>query len=143
MGFCFIFMTTFALLFTLCAIGISETSYLIKKRISLQKPICFIGQDCIIVLSSTYNKIFGIPNDLLGFFFYCITACIIALLVIGVQPIWLWDAVLKAMVIFGSALSLFFTYLQWKVIRAWCFWCLMSACTIWLMGCIIFISNIL
>lgn len=136
-------MTTFALLFTLCAIGISETSYLIKKRISLQKPICFIGQDCTIVLSSKYNKIFGISNDTLGFLFYCVIAIITALLVIGVEPLWLWDAIFKAMIIFGSGLSVFLTYLQWKVIKAWCFWCLMSACTIWLMACIIFISNIL
>jgi len=136
-------MTAFALLFTICAIGISETSYLIKKRIALEKPICIIGQDCAQVLSSAYNKIFfGIPNDILGLLFYIMGAGITAFLVIGIQPMWFWSMLFKIMIILGSLLSLFFIYLQWKVIKAWCFWCVMSACTIWLMGIIILIRNI-
>jgi uncharacterized membrane protein len=133
-------MTLFALLFTICAIGISETSYLIKKRIALEKPICFIGQNCAIVLSSVYNKLFGVPNDILGLIFYVIGACITAFFVIGIQPLWLWDAIFKTIIIAGSVLSLFLVYLQWKVINAWCFWCIMSACTIWLMGIILLIN---
>ena len=136
-------MTSYALLFTLAAIGISETVYLIRKRIAAEKPICPIGDSCTLVLTSKYNKIFIIQNDVWGLLFYIATSFIAAFLVIGVEPLSFWYFVLKFSVAFGALLSLFFTYLQWRVIRAWCFWCLMSAFTIWLMGIIIIASGLI
>jgi uncharacterized membrane protein len=135
-------MTSFALLFTLAAIGISETIYLVRKRIASEKPVCPIGGGCEVVLRSKYNKLFFIPNDLLGFFAYIAIAVLSAFLVSGVPPMLLWFKLL--LLIVGTALfmSLFFTYLQWKVIRAWCFWCLMSAATIFLMSVILFFGLI-
>lgn len=135
-------MTAFALLFTLSAIGVSETVYLIRKRIASEKPICPIGGGCTLVLTSKYNKIFIIPNDILGLLFYIIASFIAAFLVIGVEPLAFWGFIFKLSVAFGALLSMFFTYLQWRVIRAWCFWCLMSAFTIWLMGIIIVVSGL-
>ena len=88
-------MTSYALLFTLSAIGISETVYLIRKRIASEKPICPIGDDCALVLESKYNKIFIIPNDVLGLFFYIATSFISAFLVIGVEPLAFWDLIFK------------------------------------------------
>lgn len=134
-------MTAFALLFTLSAIGISETVYLIRKRIASERPVCVIGEDCTLVLTSAYSKIFLIPNDVLGLFFYITASVISGFLVVGVEPLVFWSVVFKLSVAGGALLSLFFTYLQWRVIRAWCFWCLMSACTIWLMGIIIIVSD--
>lgn len=135
-------MTSFALIFTLSAIGISEIVYLIRKRIALEKPICPIGGDCEIVLTSKYSKIFIIPLDIFGLLFYIVVSSIAAFLVIGVEPVFVWDFVLKILIAVASLLSIFLTYLQWRVIRAWCFWCLMSAFTIWLMGIIIVIGVI-
>lgn len=135
-------MTSQALIFTLSALGISETVYLIKKRLLSERPICVVGEDCIKVLQSSWSKVFIIPNDVLGLLFYIVCSMITAFLVIGVEPLWLWDTVIKIMVLFGSLLSVFFTYLQFKVIKAWCFWCLMSAYTIWLMGSIILLSKL-
>lgn len=134
-------MTAFALLFTLSAIGISETVYLIKNRVAAQKPICPIGKDCVLVLRSRWNKIFIIPNDILGLLFYVLVSVVTGFLVIGIEPLLFWSFIIKISVAFGVFLSLFFTYLQWRVIQAWCFWCLMSACTIWLMGITIVISS--
>ena len=134
-------MTSYALLFTLSAIGISETVYLIRKRIAEEKPICPIGDDCVLVLTSKYNKIFIIPNDVLGLLFYIMVSFISAFLVIGVGPLVFWDFIFKFSVAISALLSIALTYLQWRVIRAWCFWCLMSAFTIWLMGIIIIISS--
>ncbi|KKU91111.1 MAG: hypothetical protein UY23_C0004G0056 [Candidatus Jorgensenbacteria bacterium GW2011_GWA1_48_11] len=136
-------MTSLALLFTLSAIGISETVYLIRKRIALQKPVCLIGENCAAVLESKYNRIFIVPNDILGLLFYIASSFIAAFLVIAVEPVTLWDILFKIMVGMGTLLSFFFTYLQWRVIRIWCFWCLMSAFTIWLMGVILLVSNLL
>ncbi len=136
-------MTSFALLFTLSAIGISETVYLTRKRIASEKPICPIGEGCVTVLTSKYSKLFIIPNDVLGLTAYIVIAFIAAFLVIGVEPMFLWNFSLKILVVVASLMSIFFTYLQWRVIHAWCFWCLMSAFTIWLMGIIILVSTMI
>lgn len=135
-------MTSLALLFTLSAIGISETVYLIKQRINTQGAFCVIGQGCMQVLESKWRKIFIIPNDILGLFFYISTSSISAFLVIGLGPPAFWNTLLELAVGVGALMSIFFTYLQWRVLRSWCFWCLMSACTIWLMGIVILVSNI-
>lgn len=133
-------MTSFALLFTLAAIGISETVYLIRKRIASEKPVCPIGGGCVTVLTSKYSKLFFIPNDVLGLLAYVAIAFIAAFLVVEVEPLFLWSLFLSSLVLGASIMSFFLTYLQWRVIHAWCFWCLMSACTIWLMGLIIVVN---
>ena len=135
-------MTTFALLFTLSAIGISETVYLIRTRIAAEQPVCPIGEGCATVLTSKYSKIFIIPNDILGLLAYVVISVIAALLVIEVN-VSFWGVVIKILIGFASLVSLFFTYLQWREIRAWCFWCLMSAFTIWLMALIIILSAVI
>ncbi|MBP9748251.1 MAG: vitamin K epoxide reductase family protein [Candidatus Pacebacteria bacterium] len=136
-------MTSFALLFTLASIGISETVYLIRKRIASEKPICPIGNDCSVVLSSKYSKFFLVPNDVLGLMAYIIMAVVTAFLVIGVPGETIWFLILKVFVTIASVMSAIFTYLQWKVIKAWCFWCLMSAFTIWMMAIILIVSSII
>ena len=130
-------LTPHALLFTIAAIGVSETSYLIRKRIIDERPVCPIGEGCATVLNSKYNRFFfGIHNDVAGMAFYVGFAILIGALVIGTA----YDALLLLLaeiMLAGAALmSLIFIYLQWRVIRAWCFWCLMSAATIGLMAII-------
>ncbi len=134
-------MTAFAWLFTLAAVGIAETAYLIRKRIESEKPVCPIGGGCEIVLGSRYNKIFGVHNDILGFLFYMATAVLTGFLVIGVEPLVWWNTIVLAMVAGAAAMSLALIYLQWQVIKAWCFWCLMSAATIAGMALILSIRN--
>lgn len=135
-------MTPQALLFTLAAIGISETVYLVRKRIMQERPVCIIGETCHQVLESRYNKMFIIPNDVLGLIFYIVISFITAFLVIGIEPIIWWDRLVRALMLGGTLLSLYFIYLQWRVIRAWCFWCLMSALTIFLMELIVIVSGL-
>lgn len=134
-------MTSLALLFTLSAIGISETVYLIRKRIASEKPVCPIGEGCEVVLTSKYSKLFLVPNDILGLLSYIVISFSAAFLVIGVEPMFLWSFALKILVAAASIMSILLTYLQWRVIHAWCFWCLISAFTIWLMGVILLVSN--
>ncbi len=135
-------MTPLALIFTLSSIGISETVYLIRKRIAAEAPVCPIGEGCETVLTSKYSKIFIIPNDVLGFLTYLIISTCSAFLVINVAPLYLWNLVIVTLVSIASLMSLIFTYIQWKIIKAWCFWCIMSAITIWLMAIILLASNI-
>ena len=136
-------MTFLFLIFSLSIIGISETAYLIRKRVASEKPLCPIVNGCDIALTSKYNRIFIIPNDILGLLSYVIISIFAAFLVMEIQPIFLWDFFLKILIAIASLFSFFLTYLQWRVIRAWCFWCLMSAFTIWLMGIIILLNEII
>ena len=123
-------MTAFALLFTLAAIGIAETAYLIRERKAGERPVCPIGGGCHVVLESKYNKIFGIHNDILGFLFYVLMCVLTGLVVVGVAPVMAWITIAVMAVTGAAIMSLWFVYLQWRVIKAWCFWCLMSAATI-------------
>lgn len=133
-------MTAFALLFTLSAIGIAETVYLIRSRIASEKPVCVLGKSCSIVLESKYKRLLIIDNDILGLLFYIVCAIISAFLVIGIAPTHTWEIVLRILAEIGSLLSILLTYIQWRVIKAWCFWCLMSAFTIWFIRLIILLG---
>src|SRR3989344_1934988 len=100
-------MTALALLFTLAAIGISETMYLIRKRTAAEEPLCFIGEDCTVVLSSKYRKIFLVPNDVLGLLAYVVIAILAALLVIDVGPLNFLKNALTIMITVASVVSYF------------------------------------
>ncbi len=126
-------MTAFALLFTLAAIGIAETVYLIRTRQAAEQPVCIIGHNCGVVLTSKYNHLFGIHNDLAGLGFYLVSTVLTAALVLEVREIDLVRNTFTLLLVAGSLMSVILMFLQWRVIKAWCFWCVMSACTNWLM----------
>ena len=139
-------LTPHALLFTIAAIGISEAAYLIRKRIAAEQPVCPIGGGCETVLNSNYNKLLGIHNDLLGMAFYMGAAAVTGLIVIydsypDLQSLLLF--ILEIMLAGATLMSAIFLYLQWKVIKAWCFWCLMSAMTIVIMDVIVVTSELI
>lgn len=137
-------MTPHALLFTIAAIGISETAYLIRKRIALEQPFCPLGESCVSVLTSKYNRLFGlVHNDILGLLFYITLAAFTAFIVIGFGPLAIWDLIMKVLLAIGAFISAVLIYLQWKVIKAWCSWCLLSAGTVGLMGLIVLTSNLI
>lgn len=136
-------MSSVSFIFTLAAVGLSETAYLIRKHLTNESPTCIIGQEeqCLRVLESKYNNIFGIPNEILGFVFYLIISTISVLLVLEINPIQLWDLTAKVLISIGAMMSLGFTYIQWRIIKAWCTWCLISATTIFLMLYILIING--
>lgn len=135
-------MTPHALLFTLACIGISEVVYLIRKKMADEKPFCVLGETCLTVLNSKYSKTLGIPNEYLGLFFYVAVSVITAFLVIGVEPLNIWETLVRVMIYSGAAMSCYFIFLQWQVLKAWCFWCVMSAMTIFLMTIIVLVSTL-
>ena len=132
-------MTLYALLFTLTALGISETAYLIGTRRQQKMPRCIFGTSCHIVLQSKYRTTFGIYNDVLGLCFYGVLAILIALLILSATFIDVWIVATKILLVIGSVMSVYFTYLQWRYLTVWCFWCLVSAVTIWFMTFILFV----
>lgn len=126
-------MTAFALLFTLAAVGVAETVYLIRKRRAEEQPVCIIGDDCHIVLSSKYNRIFGIHNDVAGLAFYLASLVFTAGFLLQLVDTGILTNLFGLMLAGASVFSLILVFIQWKLVKAWCFWCLMSSITNWLM----------
>lgn len=135
-------LTPHALLFTIAAIGIAEAAYLVKIRRLQQQPVCPIGTDCTTVLSSRFNHVFGIHNDVVGLVFYVAFAFATALLVLNAYDVSLVERSMQVMAAGATGMSLFFVYVQGRVLRAWCFWCLMSAATIGLMDIILLTATL-
>lgn len=130
-------MTATIAVFLLALVGIGETAYLVRKRVRMERPVCVIGSSCEAVLESKYNKlILGIPNDFLGLFLYLMIAGVAALILKDTAPLSVWTNALRIFIAAGSVASFVFSYIEWRIIKAWCFWCLMSASTLWLMGVI-------
>ena len=125
----------------MAAIGIAETAYLIRERVSHHEVVCPIGGGCKVVLDSKYNKLFGVHNDVLGLLFYLATSAIAALLVIGTGPTALLNQLTVYATGFALLMSIRFFYLQWRVIKHWCFWCLLSSATIVVMSIILLTNN--
>src|SRR3989339_832528 len=92
-------------LIVLAILGIFDSGYLIKKRVKKQPLSCPINGGCEKVVESRWNAIFFIKNDVLGLFYYIL--------------------------ILFLALYLFFAlvlvFIQAKIIREYCFYCLISA----------------
>ncbi len=130
-------MDVFVILSVLAVIGIGETLYLIRTRHKAEQPICLVGHDCTKVLTSKYNRIFGIHNDVAGFLFYiaALALSIGLMMNVGDTQLLLWS--LRMLVAGAALLSLALIYVQWKLIKAWCTWCLLSACTNILMAALL------
>ncbi len=125
------------------AVGIGETLYLIKKRLAVEPPICVIGYECRKVLESEYSSIFGIHNDVLGIVFYIAVAILGILLALGINPLNIFDIMLEIIIVSGSIASAALLYIQWRVIRAWCSWCIISAATIFTMLAVIVLGDLI
>ena len=116
------FITT---LIVLSLLGIVNTVYLIWKSRMKEPLVCPIGQDCNKVLDSKWNKIFFIKNDILGLLFY------IGIITGAVLLLFNFDEIIKTILIFASGIavlfSIFLVFIQAKIIKNYCFYCLISA----------------
>lgn len=133
-------MVYFIFILILSIVGIGETGYLIKKRMARERPVCVLNQECHKVLESKYNNIFGVKNDILGLVFYITVSLFIILLMAEAGPrLFLIDLV-KVFILSGVLFSMILVFIQWRLIKSWCFWCLLSAATIIFMAIIILLK---
>ena len=84
---------------------------------------------------------------MLGFLFYVVVALLTSILVIDGESFralgGFFDLAVRWIIIGGMAMSLALFYIQWRVIKAWCFWCILSAGTTFAMGVIVLVSNLI
>ena len=118
-------MNTTTILYVLGFVGVLDTLYLMYHKLSGTEVACifFPKEWCQKVQHSTYSKTFGIPNSFAGFAMYVAILTLTALYVAGSAPFWY----IQAIVTFGFAFSMYFTFIQAFVLRAFCTWCVVSA----------------
>lgn len=112
----------------LALIGLFVALYLLAHSVGLIPLVCGVGS-CESVQASPYAKVAGIPVPLIGVGGY---VALLATALHGLRPD-RQDEKGPGFVLFGLALigvsySGYLTYLEASVIRAWCMWCVTSAC---------------
>lgn len=108
-------------------VGFADAAYLTATHYAGTNAACGVLVGCEKVLASAYSVFAGLPVALLGAAYYLfLIALLLAylatkqkrflLIAVGITPI-------------GFSASLWFLYLQIFVIKAFCFYCLISALT--------------
>lgn len=127
------------LLFTFVIVGFLgflDATYLTVEHYLGVIPPCYVADGCELVLTSEYATVAaGVPNSLLGSLYY---------LTITLIAIFFWDTrskraliVLGFLPIVGLMASVWFVYLQLFVIKAVCFYCMVSA----ILSAILFLAS--
>lgn len=126
------------IIFVLALVGICESLYLSYERKKKRAPVCVIGYECGKVWESPYSKTFGVGNEVLGIIFYTTVAVVEWTIFFGNTSSLVMTG--EYIILFGGfVMSCYFLYLEWRIIRAWCFWCTLSAVIVWIMFAVRFL----
>lgn len=109
--------------------GIITSGYLVWKHYRKQKQplVCPLNHDCSVVTESRWSHIFYVRNEVLGLLFY------VGMIIAGLGVAFLTDyagllrLAIKISTALGGLFSLFLVFIQIKVIKDYCFYCLISA----------------
>jgi len=106
-------------------IGIIDTVYLIYHVITKTDVACpfFPPEWCRTVQYAPQSRTLGIPNPILGF---CMYVALLVLMYVFMPAVWAYWAV-RAVITIGFLFSMYFTYVQGFVLKAYCTWCIVSA----------------
>lgn len=123
-------ITVFVLLLAL--VGLLDAGYLTWKHYSGVGPSCLIFEGCDEVLTSEYAVMFSLPVSLWGMIYY---AAILFLALFSFLEKSRRALSLAAIIVFaGFLFSVYFFYLQFFVLKAICFYCLISGGVTFLLG---------
>lgn len=118
-------MNLVSIFYFLGAIGVADTLYLIYHKLRGTDAAClfFPAEWCRTVQHSPQSKTFGIPNSYAGFGMYVVILMLTWLHAGGSIAVW----PIQAIVTLGFLFSMYFTYVQAFVLKAFCTWCVLSA----------------
>lgn len=111
----------------LALVGFLDASYLTLEHYRGTVPPCSIIRGCEKVTTSQFSQVLGIPVALLGACYYLLII-ILAIAYLDTKKTRLLTLA-GALTPIGLLASLWFVYIQWRVIGAWCLYCLGSATT--------------
>ena len=108
-------------------LGMLISFYLLLYDLGRTSLVCPIS-GCEVVQASIYSKWFGIPVAAFGFVFYL---SLFGISMHGLFSNRLFGFKLQNLLLIGSGFGLvvygYFMMLEWLVIHAWCFWCVVSS----------------
>lgn len=106
-------------------IGILNTIYLSYHSITKKPVKClfFPEEWCRTVQYSPWSRTLGIPNSFAGLGFYSAIFVLTLLSAQGIVPLW----PIQVIIVIGFLFSLYFTFIQAFVLKAFCTWCVLSA----------------
>ena len=118
-------MTIVTILYVCVAVGVADTLYLIYHKLKGTDVACpfFPKEWCRTVQHSSYSVTMGIPNSMAGFGMYVVILALTYLYARDSVSFW----PIQAIVTFGFLFSMYFTYVQAFILRAFCTWCVVSA----------------
>ncbi len=108
--------------------GFAVARHIHAEKKSARPLVCPINFDCDGVVHSNFSKIFGIPLELLGMFYYacvCLGYTVLAF-VPQILPSNLKSGLLLVSM-FAFLFSIYLTIVQSLVLKKFCSWCLVSA----------------
>jgi len=112
-------------LILLALIGMVNTGYLIWKNKKGGSIVCPLKSNCQEVLESKWNSMFFVKNEILGFVFYVFVLIATIILIFKSSS----PSLSMALVIAAEGaflVSAFLTVIQVKVLKSYCFYCLIS-----------------
>lgn len=113
----------------LSIMGFANAAYLIYKHYRERKKplVCPLNHDCSVVTESKWSHLFGVRNEVLGMLFF-VGMFVLAL---GLVFFPAYAALLRTVILVSAGLGVLFSgalvYLQAKIIKNYCFYCLISA----------------
>lgn len=113
------------LIFILSLLGLGVSSFLFYEYSIAGSIICPTGGGCDVVRASTYSLFLGISIPILGIVFY------LAMAVLSVMRSYIFpNKILFILQLLGSVVGvgfgIYLTFLEVFVIKAICFWCVLS-----------------
>ena len=111
---------------TVSLFGLFVSSYLLYTYVSGGPIRCAVTHGCDVVRSSSYAWSYGIPRPLMGVAFYLFLFGLLIARAVSVK----WNHPLhrltQATIVIGLIESIYLFFIQWQVLKAFCFWCLLS-----------------
>ncbi len=113
-----------AVILAVSAVGIAGTVYLSYHTLKHTPADCwwFPKEWCLRVQYLPQSRTFGVPNSFAGLVMYA--AIFVLTLLYAKNWFPFWPA--AALIGFGFAFSVYFLYVQARVLRAFCTWCVVS-----------------
>lgn len=112
-------------IFILSLTGLAISAFLFYEYTFAGSVMCPLGQGCDIVRASPYSYIFGIPLPFPGLLFYLAMA-ILAVVSSHELPVKIVKKLQLLIASSGVVFGIYLTYLEAFVIKAYCFWCVLS-----------------
>lgn len=120
-------MTFVATFIALALGGIINSAWLAYQHYKKKPLICPFDHDCGVVTESRWSAVLGVRNEVLGILFYVFMfgAALAALVAPPLAKTISLPLMLAALG--GAFYSAFLVYIQFFIIRDYCFYCLISA----------------